>query len=394
MIKDETAGVAARELPSDLAFALPAGPGRRAKRWLVPGGPGTIRSLSVADDGTCAIAYEAHRYLPDSDCEVQVRSGDDLGTLVARYRSLRAPATLTRDGRRLAAAETTPDDHPRTALSPGIRVIEVGNGGRGVHWPLDDRLGWSPTGETLVALTRSPYQRPPVTDPVVLDAAVDALLGLEDDADAHVVVADVAQGRVTALDRHRVLDGTGFRGTHLVLTGDGAVAVAYLFDYGVYDRAVGFSVATGEMLWSQPPLTEERRLLRQSCRAAAVSRCGRLVAFAGSDLDENANLVVLDAATGRVLLALNTKGLGSDKAPNALCFHPTGWLAVGFGDGRVSHLSMTGSSTTYRAVSRAISALAVTADGARLLVGSGDPRGLCAVDLTPAEQHPFDQAAQ
>jgi hypothetical protein len=53
---------------------------------------------------------------------------------------------------------------------------------------------------------------------------------------------------------------------------------------------------------------------------------------------------------------------------------------------------MTGSSTIYRAVPRAVSALAFTADGARLLVGSSDARGICAVDLTAAERCPSEQA--
>ncbi|PKK14996.1 MAG: hypothetical protein BUE48_007570 [Thermomonospora sp. CIF 1] len=129
--------------------------------------------------------------------------------------------------------------------------------------------------------------------------------------------------------------------------------------------------------------------------ASAPGPRGRLVVrIADNALPEDVNLTVLDTATGRVVLALDTRELGSDKAPNALCFHPSGWLAVGFGDGRVAHVTMTGSSTVYRAVSRAISALAFTSDGARLLVGGSDPRGLCAVELTAAERNPLEQSAR
>jgi len=394
---------------SDLDFTLPPGPGRRAKKWLLPDGPGAVRSISVAEDGTCAIAYEAPRHAPDSDCEVHVRSGPDLQAQVARYEALRAPVALTRDGRRLAAAETVPPGSERTSPSPGVRVIEVGDGTEGVHWPLQALFGWTPSGETLVALTRRPGMRPPVMSPVIPPAAVvDDLLGLERDAKARLVAADVVRAEVAALDRHRVLGGTLYQGAQLAVTGDGAVAIVHTSDYGVYSRLVGFSVATGELVWSQPALTEKKRLFREPCRAAATSPCGRLAAFASAPgprgrlvvriadnaLPEDVNLTVLDTATGRVVLALDTRELGSDKAPNALCFHPSGWLAVGFGDGRVAHVTMTGSSTVYRAVSRAISALAFTSDGARLLVGGSDPRGLCAVELTAAERNPLEQSAR
>ncbi|MEO3874738.1 hypothetical protein ABGB18_38630 [Nonomuraea sp. B12E4] len=375
----------AGRLPADLDFDMPSGPSRRAARWVANSGlSGAVRSLSVAADGTCAIACEAPRGAPDADCEVQVRSGADLNTVVARHRSLRAPIAFSHDGRRLAAAETALPHLDRTSISPGLRIITLGQDGDGVHWPLNDLFGWLAADDgrpaALAALTRHPNGRPPLTRPAT--AAAPALLSLEQDADARVVVADIAAEQVTALARNRELRETIFRFATLAVTGDGRRVIV-----ASHARALGFSTATGDVIWSQPSPGDDHEF-DQEWRAAAASRCGRLVALAGSDAQAEVNLVVLDTETGHVRLALNNRGFGSAKPPRAVCFHPSGWLAVGFGDGSVAHVSATGSAVRYRAMPRMVSALAFTADGATLLAGGSDTRGLRAIELTPEERYP------
>lgn len=380
-------------LPPELRFDLPAA-ARRKKWWVAQKDmPGPVRSLSMADDGTCAIGYAPQRDTPNGESEVQLRSGADLNTVLLRCPGMRDPA-LSRDGKWLAAKPV--GAHGR------VRVMAVSEGWPSREWPLTHLFAWRPSSDShrpeLVSLTRHPFDQKQTPDgPDVPAEAQDQLLALEGEADpslvaaslpnegTRVVVADVRGERVSALARDRRLHDMVYVGAQLAVSGDGETAVAC-----AGTRAMGFSLTTGEVRWVTPPSSHANWDFHTHWRAAAASPCGRLTAACGGEFSsETLGLVLIDAVTGRLLLALNNAALGSSATPSALCFHPSGWLAVGFTDGKVTHVTPSASATSpYRALSGAVRGMAFSPDGSTLLVGGSDKRGVRAVELSPTERQP------
>ncbi|MGP3992118.1 WD40 repeat domain-containing protein [Streptomyces sp. 3N207] len=380
-------------LPPELRFDLPA-VARRKKWWVAQTDmPGSVRSLSMADDGTCAIGYAPPRDAPNGEFEVQLRSGADLNTVMLRCPGVRDPA-LSRDGEWLAAEQVWPHGI--------VQVMAVSEDWPSREWPLMRLFAWRPSSDShrpeLVSLTRHPFNQERIPDgPDVPAEARDQLLALEGEADpslvaaslpnegTRVVVAEVRGERVSALAKDRRLHDMVYVGAQLAVSGDGETAVAC-----AGSRAMGFSLTTGEVRWVTPPSSKANWDFHTHWRAAAASPCGRLTAVCGGEFSsETLGLVLIDAVTGRLLLALNNTALGSSATPSALCFHPSGWLAVGFTDGKVTHLTPSGSATSpYRALSGAVHGMAFSPDGSTLLVGGSDKRGIRAVELSPTERQP------
>jgi hypothetical protein len=359
-------------VPVDLPVNL--GPsGRRAKRWIATADvPGPARSLSIAADGTAVVGYDPPRGggLPI----VQVRTGDDLDHVVATHRGLGAPVVLSPDGRLFAAAET--GSSSRTSRIPrGVSIVDTTGAAAGTGWSLGRLFGWrSPT--ELVGLTRHQFYRwEPATGPAA--TALDALAAT---ATIQLVVADVAGERVTEVCAAPVLAETLYREANLTVAATGHYAVV-----ASCNRLVGVPLAGGPPVWVEPPEGDGFHFVAH-WYAAAASACGRFVAFGGNHWRDDPNLLVVEPATGRRVLALDTRSLGTPAAVRALAFHPTGWLAVGFGDGQVRHLTLAGSMLGYRGLPGSLSALAFTPAGDALVLGGASPRGLCRVALSAAEQ--------
>ena len=359
-------------VPPGFAADLPPGPGRRRTRWVATGGvPGAARGLAIGADGTAVVAYDPPRGMNRPPI-VQIRSGADLERIVAVHPGLAAPVAVTAAGDRFAAAEQAwPSRDAR--LATAIRVADTDPAGRGVTWSLRAEFGWL-AGDVprLAALTRHPYARPaPLTGP-----AADELTRLES-VDARVVVADTVDGTVTALAGTPLLHQTIYQSSNLAVA-QGVVVVASCY------YLTGHPLSGGAP-WVQPAGGKRFHFVAH-WHAAATSACGRLVAFGANHWRDDPNLVVVEAATGRMCLSMNTRAWGTGALVRAVAFHPAGWLAVGFSDGQVRHVTLTGSVVGYRGMSSGLGGLAFTPDGAALIVAGTDPRGLRLVELTPEER--------
>jgi hypothetical protein len=347
--------------------------GRRTARWVATGQvPGPARSLALCADGTAVVAYDPPRGA-DTEPVVQVRTGTDLEQVVAEYPGLAAPVAVSPAGRRFVAAEQSWSSRT-TRLDTGLRLVNPDAGGTGTHWSLRGLAGWVPgPPDRFVALNRHPFARKePVTGP-----SSDVLTVLETEEISRVVLADPAGDHVEALAPSPALAEALYQEPNLAVTAAMAVVATC-------NRLIGLPLDGGLPHWTQPPREHPFHFVMH-WYAAATSACGRLVAFGGSHWNDDPNLLVVEAATGRLLLARDTRSLGTAAPVRAIAFHPAGWLAVGFGDGQVRHLTLTGSMVAYRGIPGGLAALAFTPDGTALLVAGGTDRGLRRVELTPAE---------
>ena len=176
------------------------------------------------------------------------------------------------------------------------------------------------------------------------------------------------------------MDRSLYRGANFAVAADAGVAVV-----ASPSRLVSVPLDGRPQTWAQPP-ESIRSPISMNWYAATTSACGRFVAFGGNHWHDEPNLLVVEAATGRLHLALDTRALGTSAPVRALAFHPARWLAVGFGDGQVRHLTLTGSVVAYRGIPGGLTALAFTPDGTALLVAGGGDRGIRRVELTARER--------
>jgi hypothetical protein len=338
-------------LPDDIPTDLATG-GRRTMRWTASRDvPGAARSLGIAVDGTAVVAYDPPRGVNGAPM-VQVRTGTDLDSVVATYPGVGAPVAVSSDGKRFVGADT--DWSSRVSKLPyGARIVELGDGSQGVRWSLGGCFGWlSPTH--LVALTRHPNARKsPPNGPAV-------------------------GGQVTPHSAAPVLRETIYMQANLAVVDGFAVVVSCY-------RLIGVPLDGGPPRWVRPSEGDDFHFVGH-WHASAASACGRFVAFGSNHWQDHPNLLVVEAATGRPLITLDTRSLGTQAAVRALAFHPTGWLAVGFGDGQVRHVTPAGSVLGYRALPGSLSAMAFTPDGEALILGGASQQGLRRVELTPAER--------
>jgi hypothetical protein len=361
------------QVPDDVPTEL-APSGRRVMRWTASHDvPGAARSLGIAVDGTAVVAYDPPRGVSGAPM-VQVRTGIDLERVVATYPGVGAPVAVSPDGKRFVGADTSWSSRV-SKLPHGARIVELGDGSEGVRWSLSSLFGWlSPTD--LVALTRHPFGRksPPA------GPAAETLDALEAAAGPQVVVADVATGRVTPHSAAPVLGETIYVQPNLAAV-DGLAVVASCH------RLIGVPLDGGPPRWVRPPEGDDFHFVGH-WYASASSACGRFVAFGSNHWKDHPNLLVVEATTGQPLLAVDTRSFGTDAAVRALAFHPTGWLAVGLGDGQVRHVTLAGSVLAYRGLPGSLSTLAFTPGAEALLLGGASQRGLRRIELTPSERGP------
>jgi hypothetical protein len=365
-------------VPAEWAFDLPA-VARRTTRWLATTEvPGPARGLAIAPDGTAVVAYDPPQRSTRPPT-VLVRAGDGLEKVIARYDALNAPVAVSGDGRWFAASEQEWAVNA-ARIERGTSVVPLTGETAATHWTVRSLFGWlPPEGESparLVALNRHPNDRStPTSGPAAGDLAA-----LETNGAIRVVVADIAADRITALAGSREVDESQYRGANFAVAARAGVAVV-----AAPGHLVAVPLDGRPPSWVQPP-TSIRSPISISWYAAAVSACDRFVAFGGNHWHDEPNLLVIEAATGRMLLALNTRALGTTAPVRALAFHPARWLAVGFGDGQVRHLTLTGSVVAYRGLPGSLAALAFTPDGTGLLAAGTTDRGIRHIALTDHEQ--------
>jgi hypothetical protein len=346
----------------------PPPPGKGRATWTATNRvPGPANGLGVAPDGTVVVAYDPPRGVKGPPT-LQVRSGEDLDAVRSEHPGLGAPVAVDRTGTWFAAGERS-KPHRHDVNFPAVRTVALDPDGAGLRWCLGGDFGWLPGGG-LLALTRHPFNRK--TPPVGPAAA--ELSTLEVDRVVRAVVADPA-GTVTAtLAASPVLDETLYQTANLAVVAGFAVVASC-------SRVVGLPVGGGPPAWYQPPIGHPHSFVSH-WYAAAADPAGQLVAFGGNHWHDDPNLLILETATGVVRFAVNTTAFGTRAPVRALAFHPDGWLAAGFGDGQVRHVSLSGETVAYRGIPGSLAALAFTPDGSALLVAGASTNGLRRIELT------------
>jgi hypothetical protein len=99
-------------------------------------------------------------------------------------------------------------------------------------------------------------------------------------------------------------------------------------------------------------------------------------------------LDIRESTTGRLFAGFTGISLAGSMA-RSLAFHPSGWLAIGLSRGWVAHVTPNGSIEWYKVEEPrfAVTALAFTPDGTRLLAG-GESGKLFSVNLLESERRP------
>jgi hypothetical protein len=362
-------------------------------RWLAPHGS-TYRHVARLDadaDGP-AEAVDSITCLPDgrvlvgqhenlvgrldkaeAQHWVSVRSGPKLVRTGLRE-DLGTPVRICSEGRRIAAGGG------RRPLR--IATLDDGEPIATATWSLGLGAAWLPDWPSaLLATTRHPHDRsgPPIAPD---EAAATELARLEQRDGQRLVVIDTQTAKIYPVGAHRFRQFYD-RGL-LTVTGDGATA--FLNENGL---RTAVSLDTGEVLWARSTpasLTATAPI----AWAVAASACGRFVATGGDAAPEQPRVLdIRESTTGRVLAGFTGTALGGSGKVRSLAFHPSGWLAVGQSDGQARHVTPNGSTEWYRIdePGSAITALAFTPDGTRLLAGGASGR-LFSVDLLEPERRP------
>ncbi len=329
---------------------------------------GWATSLAALPGGSWAVGYGGQ--FVTSATGVHVRDGLDFDSVVG-YPQVRPPVAASVDGRLLAAAETDRDS---------VRVLDIVDGDlrAGAAWPVWDVFAWLPDWpEALLALTRHTGRRDP--------AATGPIADLESGPFNRLVVVDTAGQRVHALQPDELVGDEPDLGGDLVVSGDGEAALLAT-QWALHC----FSLSTGRLQWRRRGIPYDTHW-----HAAAASVCGRLVAVGGRCVrrTDPQLLQIREVATGRLLAAFSGTALGTVSTVSALAFHPSGWLAVGFANGTIRHVTPGGSIRSYRCDDQGVRTLAFSPNGAMLMAG-GTWAGLRLVELLPDERRPRQGPSQ
>lgn len=137
--------------------------------------------------------------------------------------------------------------------------------------------------------------------------------------------------------------------------------------YGTESTIGAVDINSGVIIW-QIHMARDEGWEHYSPQSMAISPDGKLLAigaFCARDVHDN--VLILEAATGKTVLSVSF-----DSSINVVAWHPSGWLAIGSGDGLIRGLTMDGSFRVWKGATRAVHAICFDKDATQMLVGGSE----------------------